>query len=235
MKRSMLLWAVLALSIGACVSTQQPRTITTVRGAYEAPVCTRGESVKYDPAKTFHIDVLVVGDGARAYDAISTYGNDAGQVLYKTVGRYFGPMTVTFYLNIGVSLLPSHLPVLIGKGYCLDMMPVQSDGPGWSKVVARIHGKSEGGPVANGQVALVVPRMLLTRLQDTQGNHLTFLPAVSLDIPTKYNAPIIEGRFAGRPSTAIARPSGIPGISWAEKRVLDGQAASLFYFVYGRN
>ncbi len=204
--------------------------------AYQPPVCQYGQSVNYDAARTFHIDILVVDDGARAFDAISKYGNDAGQVLYKTVGRYFGPITATVALNIDPRhLRASQLPVLIGNGFCFGMVSVMPDMPGWSKVVISVPARGPGVPTVNGQIALVLPRGPLTDLKDKHGNHISFTPVISLDIPTKYNAPIKDSRFAGWPSTQIARPSGIAGVSWVEKRLLDGEKGSLFYFVHGRN
>ena len=236
-RRTLLGGSFAALLPGACASTPPYGSITPNEGRYQAvvqaPVCTPGQDVHYDASRNFHIDVLVVGDGARAFDAISKHGNEAGQILYKTVGRYFGPMEVTWHLNVHPGRLPSQLPVLIGNGYCLGMFPVQPDGAGWSKVVAAVRGKSEGGPVVNGQVALVLPRVPLTQLVDSAGKHLSFTPAVSLNIPTKYNPPIIKGRFVGQPSTQIAKPSNTPGVSYVEQRVRNGEKASLFYFVHG--
>ncbi|MBY0472718.1 hypothetical protein K2Q00_00315 [Patescibacteria group bacterium] len=235
--RNLMMSLCVVLLLGACVSTGTGAGSSFVadQGSSPVPVCTPGQDVHYDAARNFHIDVLVVGDGARAYSAITAQGNEAGQTLYKTVGRYFGSMEVTFHLNVNPKRLPSHLPVLIGNGYCLGMFPVQPDVPGWSKVVASVHGKAQGGPVVNGQVALVLPRAPLTQLVDGEGKHLSFTPAVALNIPTKYNAPIIRGRFAGKPSTQIARPSDTPGVSRVEQRILNGEKASLFYFVHGSN
>ncbi|OGC87915.1 hypothetical protein A2419_02660 [Candidatus Adlerbacteria bacterium RIFOXYC1_FULL_48_26] len=238
MKRRVLLAGSLAALLpAACKTVQEDYSYQadTTSTSYKPPVCQVGQDVHYDAARNFHIDVLVVGDGARAYSAIAEQGNNAGQTLYKTVGRYFGAMEVTWHLNVNPKRLPSHLPVLIGNGYCFGMMPVLPDGPGWSKVVASVHGKAQGGPVVNGQVALVLPRAPLTQLVDSGGKHLSFMPAVSLNIPTKYNAPIIRGRFAGQPSTQIARPGDTPGMSHVEQRVVNGEKASLFYFVHGSN
>jgi hypothetical protein len=227
----------LAVMVGACASPQGGFSTTSASvppGASSAPglVCKHGDNVHYD-ASTFHIDVLVAEDGARAEGAVSDAGNDAGKTLYKTVGRYFGPMTLTYYINSRPSRLPSHLPVLIGKGFCFGMMKVLPDEPGWSKVVVSVPGKTPGGLVVNGQVALVLPPAPLLELKDGHGGHLSPEVAVQLNIPTKYNAPITKGRFAGWPDTQIVRSE--KGISRIEQRIRAGERASLFYFVHGRN
>ncbi len=233
-------FAMLALAtlVGACavpqtgISTSAPAG-TTSASSGKGVTCKYGESVHYDASTRFHIDVLVVEDGARAYNAIANSGNDAGQELYNTVGRYFGPMTVEYFINARPSRFPSHLPALIGKGFCLGMVPVLQDEPGWSKVVIQVPGRVPGGPVANGQVALPLPRIPLLQLKDAKNNHLSPFVAVRVSIPTKYNPPITEGRFAGWPNTQLVRSEN--GITRVEQRIRSGEKASLFYFVHGRN
>lgn len=231
-RREFLGTSLVALVPGACVSTSGS---SGSGPSTAAPTCRYGEDVHYDAARTFHIDVLVVEDGMRAYDAITRQGNEAGQTLYKTVGRYFGPMTVTFYLNVHPARLPPQLPYVIGNGFCMGMTPVLADEPGWSKIVVSVPGKGPGVPVVNGQVGLVLPRAPLLQLKTKEGQHVSFFPAIRLDIPTKYNAPITQGRFAGWPSTSIAKPSGTPGVTHVEQRVRNGEKGALFYFVHGRS
>ncbi|HVY72481.1 MAG TPA: hypothetical protein VG984_00285 [Candidatus Paceibacterota bacterium] len=190
--------------------------------------------MRYD-AQSFHIDTLVVADGARAYNAVMDNPNGAGQVLFDTVGRYFGPMTLTYYLNVHSTRLPLHLPYLIGNAYCMGSVLVQADG-GWSKVVvstiARSKSRATNGPVVNGQVTLVVPREPLMALR--RERNMSPMVAVQLNIPTKYNPPITNGKFAGWQSTKIAQPGSAPGVSHLEDLINQGKRGALVYFVYGR-